>query len=543
MHQSQGVGQACDDGNQCTVQDICVAEGCRGVKSTVPCEDGNACTAGDSCTDGTCKPGAVVTGTCDDSNPCTIGTTCTSGLCGGGSAMVCTDDGDPCTSDACVAGQGCTYALTSGAPCVPGNPCAAGGQCTLEGCLPFGAVSNGTVCDDGNACSSKDNCQSGTCVAGEYLANTVCSDGNICTQGESCNAVGLCAGGVAVTCDDQNGCTADSCDPGLGCFNVPTLGEPCDDQDLCTLETYCGSDGKCAGGSPACPADGDPCTVDTCIGGGCSYDLAVGAEGCSTEVNCGNGVDDDDDGLVDCAEPGCFRASPACTLAPPPPWSYPPSGVSAGFGAVQGPSWDASWQLGGTQGELVFTGAGPGSAGISGPPPATQFGENRTLAQHCCVTTVSPTVLTWLEYVDWDVVELPIQRSVEVFTKGTLGPVAYQSHSLPLDLPAQGRWVRRQVDLPTGSTVGFAFQLHFVTEAPNADPGAGWLIDDVHVLTPESCSGGADTNGDGNIGCKDPTCRQAPECAESVCDNLADDNGDGFTDCDDQDCSAAPSCQ
>ena len=39
-------------------------------------------------------------------------------------------------------------------------------------------------------------------------------------------------------CDDDNVCTADSCDPGTGdCIHDPTPhnGDPCDDGDLCTV--------------------------------------------------------------------------------------------------------------------------------------------------------------------------------------------------------------------------------------------------------------------------------------------------------------------
>jgi hypothetical protein len=49
-----------------------------------------------------------------------------------------------------------------------------------------------------------------------------CTDGNFCNGAESCDGgVGLCLPGTPPVCDDGDPCTADSCDPGLGCQNIP----------------------------------------------------------------------------------------------------------------------------------------------------------------------------------------------------------------------------------------------------------------------------------------------------------------------------------
>jgi subtilisin family serine protease len=49
-----------------------------------------------------------------------------------------------------------------------------------------------------------------------------CSDGNLCNGTESCDGgVGLCLPGTPQTCVDGDPCTADSCDPVLGCQNIP----------------------------------------------------------------------------------------------------------------------------------------------------------------------------------------------------------------------------------------------------------------------------------------------------------------------------------
>src|SRR5437762_4126689 len=80
-------GTACaDDGNDCT-HDVCDATGtCTHVPITGPCEDGNACTIGDVCAAGVCVPGS----------PARAG-------------HACDDDFDPCTADVCDAAATCAH--------------------------------------------------------------------------------------------------------------------------------------------------------------------------------------------------------------------------------------------------------------------------------------------------------------------------------------------------------------------------------------------------------------------------------------------------
>ena len=53
-------------------------------------------------------------------------------------------------------------------------------------------------------------------VLGEGCANNAqCDDGDLCNGGEACEA-GECVAGVALVCNDNNGCTDDACDPDVG---------------------------------------------------------------------------------------------------------------------------------------------------------------------------------------------------------------------------------------------------------------------------------------------------------------------------------------
>ena len=102
--------KSCDDGKVCTVDACEASKGCTHTLGSGACEDGDACTEGDACADGVCKAGA---------------------------AKNC-DDGNPCTTDACVAAKGCTNeAGSEGASCAS----VAGGVCKLGQCVascPFG---------------------------------------------------------------------------------------------------------------------------------------------------------------------------------------------------------------------------------------------------------------------------------------------------------------------------------------------------------------------------------------------------------------------
>ncbi len=61
---------------------------------------------------------------------------------------------------------------------------------------------------------------------------------------------------------------------------------------------------------------------------------------------------------------------------------------------------------------------------------------------------------------------------------------------------------------------------------------------------PEICDNGIDDNQNTLLDCADPTCSDNPVCLKEICDNGIDDNKDGLTDCDDPacNCGGADSC-
>src|SRR5690606_39023178 len=94
---------------------------------------------GDVCTDDACVPGegcvfTFNTAPCDDGEVCTVGDACDQGVCVPGAAAYDCDDNDPCTDDACVpGGDGCVYTFNT-SPCDDGNACTGMDVCALGVC-------------------------------------------------------------------------------------------------------------------------------------------------------------------------------------------------------------------------------------------------------------------------------------------------------------------------------------------------------------------------------------------------------------------------
>ncbi|MBL8785934.1 MAG: hypothetical protein JNJ59_13620 [Deltaproteobacteria bacterium] len=250
----------CEDGNACTVDDICMEGTCVG-GATVSCNDNNPCTT-DTCTaNGGCAhtPIAGGPGSCDDGDPCTVGDFCGSGSCNAGPALTCKSDGNACTSDTCVSGQGCVYpALADTTACSDGNACTTGDRCQAGVCRPGAAPD----CNDNNPCTN-DGCDT---ELGCYHAprTGACDDGSACTSASTC-VDGQCRGTVYLDCDDANPCTVDSCDPQTGCKNVTIANNtPCDDGDACSTGETCQS-GTCLAQTLVTCDDQNPCTTETCL--------------------------------------------------------------------------------------------------------------------------------------------------------------------------------------------------------------------------------------------------------------------------------------
>jgi hypothetical protein len=102
-------------------------------------------------------------------------------------------------------------------------------MCVTKKCTPEDL----TPCDDGNACTVE-GCDEKLQCTWKDAVGTPCSDGNACTEGDVCEAGGVCSLAPPVTCSDDNPCTTEACDPGLGCVFPPvTDATPCGDGLTC----------------------------------------------------------------------------------------------------------------------------------------------------------------------------------------------------------------------------------------------------------------------------------------------------------------------
>ncbi len=114
-------------------------------------------------------------------------------------------------------------------------------------------------------------CDAGGCA--DRPAGAPCDDGSVCTVGDACSADGRCVPGAPLDC----GGTCASCDPVAGCVIRPA-GYACSDGDACTVGDACPGNGPvCVPGVRSDCEDNDPCTAESCDAhGGCLHDEATG---------------------------------------------------------------------------------------------------------------------------------------------------------------------------------------------------------------------------------------------------------------------------
>ena len=313
-----GAPVICNDGIACTM-DACneAMDSCVYAPNDAACADASYCNGAEVCSPGVgCVPGAPVV--CNDSRSCTTDVcseaqqgcvtlpnhaACNDGMycngvetcsssgptptgCVAGSAVACPSDGITCTTDACdEPSQSCTSTPNS-AMCPQGQTCVVqqGGCTAAQPCL------DSAQCQDGNACNGAEVCSGGVCQAGQPVNcndqigctvdscnpangqcvhtpnNAACDDGFACNGVESCDAQMGCVATPAPNCNDGVACTFDQCQEPTGtCVNFPQ-DYLCSDGQLCNGAETCNAQLGCqpAAAPHVCPDDGIACTVSTC---------------------------------------------------------------------------------------------------------------------------------------------------------------------------------------------------------------------------------------------------------------------------------------
>ncbi|MBJ80774.1 MAG: hypothetical protein CMH60_05590 [Myxococcales bacterium] len=291
---AEQIGKACDDGNGCTTNDVCLEDGtCAGAArdcNTPP----NSCYASEgTCEAGDCAYDFLADEECDDNDACT-GTDAEpdrcvldcnadnecSGSCVGGGQITCDSppgDGacfvEPAT---CSAGQ-CNYiAKAAGTDCSNGNLCDGAEECNTEGlCVALSGTEYAcdappSICHTSVGATCAMNGAEAECTYPAKTNDTPCDNDSLCDGREICTD-GTCAAseGSAVdcpserpTCDTSTGactCTSTSCNDGLFCNGT----EICNEIGLCEREPL----NSCTNGS------GDACLPSGCVNPNCNSAL------------------------------------------------------------------------------------------------------------------------------------------------------------------------------------------------------------------------------------------------------------------------------
>lgn len=177
-----------------------------------PCDDQEPCTENDRCTtEGTCAGDFK----CNDEDPCTEDICekydPNMAVCYHRPIPECKKCSDPqdcavensCVTARCVGGI-CQYEMVQdGAACKHEDPCVLVAVCDGALCKPLKTLN----CDDGNPCTT-DKCEAGQCISTPVEWQT-CNDNNPCTQKDFCQN-GKCVG-EPVSCEDNLKCTDDFC--------------------------------------------------------------------------------------------------------------------------------------------------------------------------------------------------------------------------------------------------------------------------------------------------------------------------------------------
>ncbi len=492
--------------------------------------------------------------------PCSIATQC--------------DDGDVCTTDACVGGfcqstprdddaDGFGPLSCGGPDCndlnpnvAPGAPeqCADGSDNDCNGvadcldpacvgvpncgCQPKPEECTGGTDED---CDGAVDCLDASC-AGTPACGCAPSETGLCDNGfdDDCDGAidcddSQCSASAQCQCqakpeqcgngsDDDCDLLVDCADPNCGglfpCVCVPPGSpEQCGNgfDDDCDGKVDC-ADSNCFA-SPTCSA----CTLENCADGidnscdgliDCADPACVFAPNCApTQEVCNNSLDDDLDGLTDCDDPDCANV-PACALSQSNCLTAQLVGGSGSyFGDTTGNVGKQKGSCGGDAGEAIYYFTLSKPAKVIADTIGTSFDSNLYVRAGSCEN----------------------------------------GQELGCDDDSGGSFAAKltfQV-LPVGTYYVF---VDGYTIDPQAGANEGPYQFNLQILEdpPEDCANEVDDDGDVYVDCADPdcsavapcsTCLQGgpakPEFGVAACTNGLDDDCDGTLDCADDDCSAS----
>jgi hypothetical protein len=296
--------KACDDGDGCTVNDVCSGGRCAGAA-----RDCGAPTMACRLDGGTCSAGACSWPLVPVATPCGAGMACRNdGVCV--SAMGELNCANGLDDDMDDAGD-CADPDCNGAGCDAG-PCFTGALCG-NGTCGGGAMKR---CDAPPSCRDAGSCDplDGQCVYPRAPVGSACDDGDLCSTAKTCDPGGACSGGLAMACTSASPCLTGSCDAGT-CVFAPVVGTvSCDDDAGCTFGDVC-TGGTCRGTAYSCSAPPECMQGSACLGdGGCGWSAVANGTGCRDAGYCERGRCETFTYAVANVDPLLFPPGPAVAI-------------------------------------------------------------------------------------------------------------------------------------------------------------------------------------------------------------------------------------
>ncbi len=331
---------SCGDGvdNDCNGLADCQDPACAG--TSAPCAFGLKCdpvakTCSDpSTTCTTCGPVPCVGMTCDAlGHACSVGAPSTCTTCPGGEVEICNDGIDnncngliDCDETSCqpVGNNYGAICSPKGLTCSVDLPAAASAcnVCNGNGGSPEASE---TSCTDGfdNDCDGLIDCQDPNCAGRTCKFGFNCDGAaRTCTVPTTTCATCGPAACYGVTCDtDGHTCTTPAAGSASTCSDCPGGAvEICNDG----VDNNCNGLVDCAEGNCQPTANNFGAVCDP-VGNTCAVDIPPGSSTCrtcsgnggtveTTEVSCGDGADNDCNGLADCQDPACAGSSAPCAF-------------------------------------------------------------------------------------------------------------------------------------------------------------------------------------------------------------------------------------
>lgn len=221
---------------------------------------------------------------CDDGQFCTVGEVCNDGLCGSGAENTCGLTPGECDIVLCSeAGDSCALApKADGAVCTAADLCQLNATCQAGQCV--GVPKDCFFAPVPDSCKvAQCNPATGQCEPMPGNEGAACTDsGDMCMTGKTCQG-GFCLGGTPKDCNYLNvGCTNGLCDPGTGqCYGQAVQpGDTCLQVQAECQVGVCTPSGQCV---PVGQADGDACNDgnsctfgETCLAGSCQGGQSAG---------------------------------------------------------------------------------------------------------------------------------------------------------------------------------------------------------------------------------------------------------------------------